>query len=116
MNSAGAVTAAFRYRAYGQIAQSTVASPSYLGLASQLIDPSGLYYMRARWYDAATGRFISRDPIDGDAGTPMSLNAFAYGYANPTRVTDPTGQCGICAAVIAIYEYGHVTAQSLVWP
>ena len=32
VSSAGAVTAAFRYRAYGLLAQSTNAGPSYLGL------------------------------------------------------------------------------------
>lgn len=62
VSSAGAVTAAFRYRAYGQLAQSTNAGPTYLGLASQLLDPSGLYYMRARWYDRGVPRrsFVRR--------------------------------------------------------
>jgi YD repeat-containing protein len=39
LNGSGAVTSAFRYRAYGQLAQSTTPSPTYLGLASQLLDP-----------------------------------------------------------------------------
>jgi hypothetical protein len=46
VNSTGAVTAASRYRGYGQLAQSTIAGPTYLGFASQLLDPSGLYYMQ----------------------------------------------------------------------
>ena len=65
LNAAGAATAAFRYRSYGQLAQSTSAGPAYLGLASQLPDPSSLYYMLARWYDAAMGRFVTRDPARG---------------------------------------------------
>ncbi len=100
VSSAGAVTAAFRYRAYGQTAQSTAASPSYLGLASQLIDSSGLYYMRARWYEPVNGRFLSHDPLSGDALSPATLNSFYYAAANPILLSDPSGMCpfGLCAA------------------
>jgi RHS repeat-associated protein len=92
VNSAGSVTASFRYKAYGQVAQSNgAASPSYLGYAGQLLDSSGLYYMRARWYDPITGRFLTRDPLGGVADTPVTLNLFAYGSASPTANTDPTG-------------------------
>jgi RHS repeat-associated protein len=92
LNSAGAVTASFRYRAYGQIAQSTAAStPSYLGYAGQLLDLSGLYYMRARWYDPTSGRFMSRDAALGEVHSPGSLNAFGYAGASPTMRTDPSG-------------------------
>jgi RHS repeat-associated protein len=91
VSSAAAVTAAFRYRAYGQLAQASTAAPAYLGLASQLFDPSGLYYMRARWYDPGSGRFLARDPVRGDAASPMTLNAYAYAAADPIRLSDPTG-------------------------
>ena len=86
------VTASWRYRAYGEIAQSSGAStPSILGYAGQLLDPSGLYYMRARWYDAANARFLSRDPLRGGAALPLSLNGLAYGALNPLSFGDPTG-------------------------
>jgi len=90
LNASGAVTASFRYRAYGQIAQSTSPSPSYLGLASQVVDPSGLYYMRARWYDAVTARFMTRDALVGDANAPATVNAFGY-PVNPLTMSDPSG-------------------------
>jgi RHS repeat-associated protein len=108
LNSSGALTASFRYRAYGQVAQSSGAStPSYLGYAGQLLDPSGLYYMRARWYDAASGRFASRDPATGDINSPATLNRYAYAGTNPLQFSDPTGErpvdvelepadCGLC--------------------
>lgn len=91
INSSGAVTASFRYRAYGQLAQSSSTGPTYLGLASQLLDPSGLYYMRARWYDPQNGRFLSRDPLKSDASAPASLNSFMYGAANPLLMGDASG-------------------------
>src|SRR5579859_6803950 len=33
----------------------------------------GLVYLRSRWYDPSTGRFISRDSFGGVAGDPQSL-------------------------------------------
>jgi YD repeat-containing protein len=51
------VNASWRYRAYGDVVQySGSATPAVLGYAGQVLDPSGLYYMRARWYDAVNAR------------------------------------------------------------
>lgn len=98
-----------RYKAYGAIAQSSGAStPTYLGYAGQLLDPSGLFYLRARWYDPATGRFVSRDPVGPDPSVPASLNAFGYGHASPTMLSDPTGACPFCSGLEQIIEAaGH---------
>jgi RHS repeat-associated protein len=87
LSGSGSVVGTFRYKAYGSIAQSNGAStPSYLGYADQLLDPSGQYYMRARWYDPAAGRFLSRDGADTGATT-----AFGYANANPVALADPSG-------------------------
>jgi len=47
-------------------------------------DAGGLYYLRARYYDPAIGRFMSQDPIP-------SANLYAYVGNNPVRFTDPRG-------------------------
>jgi RHS repeat-associated protein len=50
---------------------------------------TGLYYIRARWFDSSTGRFISRDALrDLD---PRGFNPYIYARANPARYVDPTG-------------------------
>ena len=49
----------------------------------------GLYYVRNRWYDPATGSFLSPDPL----GFPDGLNQFTWPYANPWR-QDPWGLAG----------------------
>jgi RHS repeat-associated protein len=37
-------------------------------------DPDlGLYYLRARYYNPATGGFLSRDPEDGQPNNPKTL-------------------------------------------
>uniref|UniRef100_UPI001B7F8F4B RHS repeat-associated core domain-containing protein n=1 Tax=Thiobacillus thioparus TaxID=931 RepID=UPI001B7F8F4B len=47
----------------------------------------GMIYYRARYYDPAIGRFISRDP----AGMPDGVNRYAYVNNNPVNFTDPMG-------------------------
>ena len=54
----------------------------------QFDEESGLYFYRARHYDAVRGRFLQRDPhqfVDG-------MNLYAYVTNNPVNLTDPYGQ------------------------
>jgi RHS repeat-associated protein len=47
-----------------------------------------LYNLRGRYYDAALGRFISRDP----AGLAGGINFYAYAGDDPVDFSDPTGE------------------------
>ena len=86
------VTGSWRYLAYGAITQSSgAATPTVLGYTGQLLDPSGLYYLRARWYDPASARFLTRDPMSGSNTSPETLNAFAYAGGRPSAAYDPAG-------------------------
>jgi RHS repeat-associated protein len=52
---------------------------------------TGLVYMRARYYEPWTGRFLSEDPArDG-------RNWSTYCDNNPVRLTDPTGRASVAA-------------------
>lgn len=64
---------------------------------------TGLYYYRARYYDARAGRFTQVDPIlrirwnkTGDCGgyldNPQERNQYAYTLNNPLIYTDPYGE------------------------
>ncbi len=64
-----------------------------IGYAGEWQDSTGLIYLRARWYDPQQGRFLSRDPWDGDLTSPQTLNPYAYAHNQPTRYTDPSGRC-----------------------
>ena len=71
--------------------------------AGQYQDPTtGLYYMRARWYDPSTGEFLSVDPDFNE-----TLDAYGYADENPLDGTDPSGLmlsaggAGICNTVAA---------------
>ena len=48
---------------------------------------SGLYYMRARWYEAKTGRFLSEDPL----GLAGGINQYVYAGNDPVNGIDPFG-------------------------
>jgi RHS repeat-associated protein len=48
---------------------------------------TGLYYNRARYYDATVGRFISEDPTGFKGG----LNFYPYVTNDPANQTDPMG-------------------------
>ncbi|MEO1498511.1 MAG: RHS repeat-associated core domain-containing protein [Planctomycetota bacterium] len=51
-------------------------------------DEAGLYYNRARWYDAEQGRFLSEDPIGFAGGDP---NVYRYASGDPVNFRDPSG-------------------------
>jgi len=53
---------------------------------------SGLFYFGARYYDPETGRFLSQDPVAGDALNPPSLHKYLYCYSNPMNNTDAWGE------------------------
>ena len=56
-------------------------------------DPDlGLYYLRARYYNPATGRFLSRDPLSGQTIDPASLHKYLYAGGDPVNMIDPTGR------------------------
>ena len=50
---------------------------------------SGFTYLRNRWYDPATGRFLTQDPI----GLAGGVNLYAYAGNNPIAFSDPFGLC-----------------------
>lgn len=52
---------------------------------------AGMYQVRARYYDAGNGRFISRDAYPASLGNTQSINRYVYGLNNPNSWMDPSG-------------------------
>ena len=50
---------------------------------------AGFVYLRNRWYDPQTGRFLTQDPI----GLGGGVNLYAYAGNNPSMFSDPFGLC-----------------------
>jgi hypothetical protein len=51
-----------------------------------------LLFLRARYYEPGTGRFISRDPWQGTIWQPSTLfRSYVYVRNNPVNLNDPSG-------------------------
>jgi RHS repeat-associated protein len=85
-DSSGAIVESANYDSFGIATGNLTTRYQFTG--REYDNFTGLYYYRARFYDAKLGRFISEDPI-GFAGGDVNL----YGYVlnNPIRFTDPLG-------------------------
>jgi RHS repeat-associated protein len=78
-DSTGAVTDSYDYDAYGTLLQSTGTTENSLLYRGEQYDPTlAQYYLRARFYDPATGTFTSMDPWEGNAYDPISLNKYLF--------------------------------------
>jgi hypothetical protein len=50
-----------------------------------------MLYLRSRWYEPSTGRFISPDTIVPNYYNPQSINRYVYVLNSPVNYTDPSG-------------------------
>ena len=98
VDEAGSVIDSFEYDAFGVprgSGGSALPAGSHGGdsrFQGMFLDAgSGLYFVRARYYDARTGRFLSRDPAEGSLETPESFFAYVFANGNPHVFRDPTG-------------------------
>ncbi len=90
-DASGNTTASYSYDVFGAIRSEngTGAGANEWRFTGEQRDRQGnrnFYYLRARYYDPATGRFLSQDPLG--AGNP-----YVYADNNPVRFTDPSGLC-----------------------
>ena len=88
-DSSGTIANSYMYDSYGRqlsVAESVIQPFSYTG--REYDGESGLYFYRARYFDATTGRFFSEDPIRFAAG---DQNFYRYVGNNPLNFIDPDG-------------------------
>jgi RHS repeat-associated protein len=58
-------------------------------------EDTGLYYYKARYYDASVGRFVSADTTIPDEKNSQTYNRFMYVEGNPMKYSDPTGHLSV---------------------
>jgi RHS repeat-associated protein len=123
-DGSGASTASIKYDAFGNVTStngSAAAIPNGVGTdfryhGMQLDAATGLYHVRARTYDARTGRFTSRDPVDALPMLPETYHPYVLANSNPQQWRDPTGlftlmEVTIASAIVGILASTAVTSS-----
>ena len=129
--SSGAVTKTYRYNAFGAELNADPADSNPYRYCGAYFDPeSGTYYLRARYYAPAEGRFTQEDAhwsasnrIYGDqpqkraygggympqlSAVLQSGNLYVYGINNPVMYADLTGESIILTSIIIGAAVGAV--------
>jgi len=89
----GAITDSYGITPYGETVtkSGTTENPfTFVGARGVMQETGlGLYYMRARFYDGTTARFLSRDPAP--SADPKEIDPYQYAALNPLLYIDPSG-------------------------
>jgi RHS repeat-associated protein len=91
------VTDTYSYEPFGSILNHTgsaIQPYCFLGKYGVQVESDGRYYIRARYYDAIAGRFLSKDLYPFSIDNLQTLNRFVYGLNNPLLLRDVTGLYG----------------------
>ncbi|REK19373.1 MAG: RHS repeat-associated core domain-containing protein [Planctomycetota bacterium] len=92
-----AVLQRFAYDAYGNmqtgpgVTQEIANAFTSFLYSGEKTDPTGLHYLRNRYLDPLTGRFLTLDAYAGNVQDPLSLHKYLYAHANPVMGIDPLG-------------------------
>jgi RHS repeat-associated protein len=83
----GQITDTDDYDAFGNKVNSTGTTPNNYLYRGEQYDPDlGLYYLRARYYNPVTGRFLNVDSFAG-----QGQRRYEYAAADPVNGADPSG-------------------------
>jgi RHS repeat-associated protein len=118
-DGAGNVVERYFYDAYGKVTITDglyVAVPPnswgtpHSGIGNRVLftgrefdEETGFYFYRARYYDAAKGRFLQRDPL----GYVDGMNLYEFVRGQPTRQLDPSG--------LVIYDIDPASPNNAPW-
>ena len=88
----GSVAVSFSYDSWGNLLsadgdETPAAALRFTWQGREYSNATALYSFRARWYDPASGRWLSKDPIGLEGG----LNLYEAFGKNPVCFVDPTG-------------------------
>ena len=112
-NESGVVTDTYAYDAFGNLLKSTGSTKNcYRYCGEQFDETTGLYYLRARYMDTSTGRFISQDSYAGSISDPTSLHKYLYANANPVTYSDPSGMFAL-AELVTCTSVGEILTKSV---
>ena len=96
----GTVSVSYTYDSWGNLLsvsgdETLIASLRFTWQGREYSYATGLHNFRARWYDPAAGRWLSKDPIGLEGG----LNLYEAFGNNPVCFGDPEGE-------LVLFDYG----------
>ncbi|MGA8681342.1 MAG: RHS repeat-associated core domain-containing protein, partial [Acidimicrobiales bacterium] len=97
ISSSGSILETTSYDAYGNPSSGSVATDTPFGFAGGYTDATGLVYLIGRYYDPATGQFLSVDPDVDETD-----QAYAYTGGDPVSESDPSGDCVSLFGVVCL--------------
>ena len=97
LNALSAIAQQYAYDAYGNMLAGTGLTTAATAISRHLYSgewtsSSGQQYLRARFYDPASGTFNRLDPYAGNLADPQSLHKYLYVHGNPIMFDDPSGR------------------------
>jgi RHS repeat-associated protein len=112
-DASGNIVQSYTYAPFGELlaAQGTRSSALQYSGEQKDVD-TGLVYLRARWYDSATGRFTTRDPFPGFVALPQTLHPYVYVNNNPVNLTDPSGKIAFLPLLVVAVLGGIIGGVS----
>ena len=112
----GAVTDTYTYDAFGSLIASTGNTPNEHLYAGEALDPNiGFYYLRARYMNPSSGRFLTMDSYEGKTYDPRTLHKYLYVGASPVDNADPSGNESVGEFAIANSLNGVIQAMSTIF-
>ena len=87
----GAVMLARSYDPFGNGLEQVGGGQSVFGYTGEQTDPTGLVYLRARYYSPSIGRFLTADNVVPNPFRSVGWNRYLYVNNNPLRFIDPSG-------------------------
>ena len=121
LNANGEIVAEYTYDAWGNHTvtategNETIANLNPFRYRGYYYDTGiGLYFLKTRYYDPETGRFMTIDDISYlDPDSINGLNLYAYCRNNPVMCVDPSGRFLISTAVAVGFWIGLGLSKSM---
>ena len=111
-STAGVLGNTYQFDAFGMpIASAGTTANTYLYNGERFDQNIGLYHLRARYYNQATGRFETMDPVGGNIVDPATLHKYVYTKNDPVNRVDPGGKDSIIAFAIMRGDTAETVAQ-----
>ena len=109
-DSSGVMAGQYSYDAYGLLLDSNGASANpYRYRGEQYDSDLESYYLRARYYQPGTGRFLTTDPFEGVPTKPMTQHRYLYGNNDPLNVLDPSGKMSLTETLVTTGIIGNLS-------